>query len=106
MGKFLGEVLCRIFAKRDQVAKWYNEQLDGLELLETPTIVPSTTRMSWFVYVVRIRRPAVRSAVMRRLCEVGIPSRPYYTPIHLQPFTGKDSDIQLGCFLPRNTSEV
>jgi dTDP-4-amino-4,6-dideoxygalactose transaminase len=42
--------------------------------------------MSWFVYVVRIKPPANRNEVMHRLAEAGIPSRPYFTPIHLQPF--------------------
>jgi perosamine synthetase len=30
--------------------------------------------------------PASRDEVMRRLADRGIPSRPYFTPIHLQPF--------------------
>jgi dTDP-4-amino-4,6-dideoxygalactose transaminase len=42
--------------------------------------------MSWFVYVVRIKAPARRNDVMQRLEQLGIPSRPYFTPIHLQPF--------------------
>jgi dTDP-4-amino-4,6-dideoxygalactose transaminase len=42
--------------------------------------------MSWFVYVVRILPPADRNTVMHRLAAAGIPSRPYFTPIHLQPF--------------------
>ena len=72
--------------KRERVAGWYNEQLEGLELLDTPRIAETTTRMSWFVYVVRINPPASRDEVMAGLAEAGIPSRPYFTPIHLQPF--------------------
>ncbi|GAB4429696.1 MAG: DegT/DnrJ/EryC1/StrS family aminotransferase [Chloroflexi bacterium OHK40] len=75
-----------LLAKRDRVARWYHERLAGLELVERPWVAESTTRMSWFVYVVRIRPPADRDQVMARLAEVGIPSRPYFTPIHLQPF--------------------
>ena len=75
-----------LLAKRAQVAAWYNERLAGCELVERPYIAPTTTRMSWFVYVVRIGAPASRDDVMRRLAEQGIPSRPYFTPIHLQPF--------------------
>jgi dTDP-4-amino-4,6-dideoxygalactose transaminase len=75
-----------LLAKREQVARWYNERLADVELVERPHIAPTTTRMSWFVYVVRIRPPADRNEVMRRLAEAGIPSRPYFTPIHLQPF--------------------
>lgn len=75
-----------LLAKRARVAAWYDERLADLELLERPYIHPNTTRMSWFVYVVRIKAPADRDTVMARLADVGVPSRPYFTPIHLQPF--------------------
>jgi dTDP-4-amino-4,6-dideoxygalactose transaminase len=75
-----------LLAKRARVAGWYNERLADIERVERPAIAPTTTRMSWFVYVVRIRPPADRDEVMRRLADAGIPSRPYFTPIHLQPF--------------------
>lgn len=78
--------LDEILAKRARVAAWYNERLAGVEWIETPRIAPTTTHMSWFVYVVRILPPAQRDAVVRLLAECGIPSRPYFTPIHLQPF--------------------
>jgi perosamine synthetase len=42
--------------------------------------------MSWFVYVIRVKPPADRDKVMRAMEEAGVPSRPYFTPIHLQPF--------------------
>ena len=72
--------------RRAQVAAWYNERLADVDGVEIPTILPETTRMSWFVYVVRIQPPASRDAVMAHLEQQGIPSRPYFTPIHLQPF--------------------
>jgi perosamine synthetase len=75
-----------LLTKRAQVAAWYNQRLANQELIETPTIVPATTRMSWFVYVVRVQPPARRDAVMASLAERGIPSRSYFSPIHLQPF--------------------
>lgn len=78
-----------LLSKRAQVAQWYNERLADMELIEQPGIAPTTTCMSWFVYVVRVNPPARRDEVMRRLTEAGIPSRPYFTPIHLQPFYRK-----------------
>jgi perosamine synthetase len=75
-----------LLAKREQVTGWYNERLADLAEVQRPYVAPTTSRMSWFVYVVRIRPPASRDEVMRRLDEAGIPSRPYFTPIHLQPF--------------------
>jgi dTDP-4-amino-4,6-dideoxygalactose transaminase len=75
-----------LLARRAQAAAWYHERLAELELVERPQVAAATTRMSWFVYVVRIKPPAYRDQVMRKLAEAGIPSRPYFTPIHLQPF--------------------
>jgi dTDP-4-amino-4,6-dideoxygalactose transaminase len=75
-----------LLAKRERVAGWYNERLASLEGIEPLTIAATTTRMSWFVYTVRVTHPAGRDAVIDGLLEAGIPSRPYFTPIHLQPF--------------------
>ena len=75
-----------LLAKRARVAAWYNERLANMELIDRPWVAPTTTRMSWFVYVVRIKSPASRNEVMQKLAECGIPSRPYFSPIHLQPF--------------------
>jgi len=87
-----------LLAKREQVARWYNERLGDVEFIERPYIAPTTTRMSWFVYVVRIKPPADRDKVMRLLTKAGIPSRPYFTPIHLQPFYCKKFGYQRGDF--------
>jgi len=87
-----------LLAKRAQVAGWYNERLARLELVERPCIVPETTRMSWFVYVVRIKAPARRDSVMVGLAELGVPSRPYFTPIHLQPFYRQRFGFEPGDF--------
>ena len=75
-----------LLAKRAQVAGWYNERLADVSWVERPTVVAETTRMSWFVYVIRVRSPMLRDRVMAQLSEHGVPSRPYFTPIHLQPF--------------------
>ena len=87
-----------LLAKRERVAQWYNARLLNQELIEIPCIVPTTTRMSWFVYVVRIKPPAKRDEVVSKLAEVGIPSRPYFTPIHLQPFYREKFGYQRGDF--------
>ncbi len=87
-----------LLAHRAQVANWYNQRLADVELVERPFIAPTTTRMSWFVYVVRIQPPASRDVIMRRLADAGIPSRPYFTPIHLQPFYRETFGYGLGDF--------
>jgi perosamine synthetase len=75
-----------LLAKRDQVAAWYDERIDQIEGIQKPHIAETTTRMSWFVYVIRCENGVNRNHLMSRLEEQGIPSRPYFTPIHLQPF--------------------
>jgi perosamine synthetase len=87
-----------LLANREQVVHWYEERLAGIELVERPYLAPGTTRMSWFVYVIRIKPPADRNKVMRDLSEVGIPSRPYFTCIHLQPFYREKFGYQQGDF--------
>lgn len=88
----------QLLTKRAQVAAWYTERLQAEELIDLPQIVASTTRMSWFVYVVRIKPPASRDEVLRRLQAAGVPSRPYFTPIHLQPFYREKFGYQRGDF--------
>ncbi len=87
-----------LLGKRAQVAGWYDERLADEEFIERPYTVPTTTRISWFVYVVKIKPPADRDKVIRALAEIGIPSRPYFTPIHLQPFYRKKFGYQRGDF--------
>jgi dTDP-4-amino-4,6-dideoxygalactose transaminase len=41
--------------------------------------------MSWFVFVVRLDEGIDRPALIESLLATGVPSRPYFTPIHLQP---------------------
>ncbi|MBA3942959.1 MAG: DegT/DnrJ/EryC1/StrS family aminotransferase [Herpetosiphonaceae bacterium] len=98
MGRVQLQRIEELLAKRTQVAGWYNEQLAGLIGVERPEVVATTTRMSWFVYVVRITAPVGRDAVLRQLAESGIPSRPYFTPIHLQPFYMNTFGYQRGDF--------
>ena len=78
----LDELLCR----RERVAGWYAERLQRLEGIVLPTLASWTTRMSWFVYVIRLEAVTERDRVIRELARRGIPARPYFPPIHLQPF--------------------
>jgi perosamine synthetase len=83
-----------IIAKRQQVAELYNQRLAQIPGIRLPYIAPEVTRTSWFVYVIRVgvdepapdKQAAVRDHVMQRLQAAGIGCRPYFTPIHLQPF--------------------
>lgn len=75
-----------LLAKRERVAQWYSERLKYVEGVQIPHIAPTTTRMSWFVYVIRLAPGIDRDRVILELEKRGIPSRPYFPCIHLQPF--------------------
>jgi dTDP-4-amino-4,6-dideoxygalactose transaminase len=75
-----------MLAKRARVAAWYSERLRGADGVRVPEVGAAATRMSWFVYVIRLDSMDVRTGTMEALAARGIPSRPYFTPIHLQPF--------------------
>lgn len=78
------------------MAQWYDIRIGEISGIESPYINPTTTRMSWFVYVVRCRDSAHRTVVMQYLQDHGIPSRPYFSPIHLQPFYRERFGYQQG----------
>ncbi|MCC6765089.1 MAG: DegT/DnrJ/EryC1/StrS family aminotransferase [Deltaproteobacteria bacterium] len=92
------ERLDEILAKRARVAGWYHARLDRLEGVVRPRLSAATTTESWFVYVVRLADLATRAHVMRGLAARGVPSRPYFPPIHLQPFYRSDFGFRPGMF--------
>lgn len=75
-----------ILDKRVKVARMYGEKLAEVEEVKVPFIAPYVSRMSWFVYVVRLERGIDRDKVIKYLNEEGVQCKPYFTPIHLQPF--------------------
>jgi dTDP-4-amino-4,6-dideoxygalactose transaminase len=75
-----------LLAARQNVADLYTRHLANIPGIEPLTVVPSTTRMSWFVYVVRVSQGVDRMKVADRLAAKGVPVRPYFLPIHLQPY--------------------
>ncbi len=75
-----------LLARRDQVAEWYDQALEPLDEVERPVVAATTSRMSWFVYVVRIRPGLNRDQIARRMEAAGVPTRPYFPAIHLQTY--------------------
>lgn len=87
-----------LLQKRQTVADWYFERLSEIQGIEVPYIAPETTRMSWFVYVLRLNQAVSREKLAARLEERGIPVRPYFLPIHLQPYLVEKFGFQAGDF--------
>jgi perosamine synthetase len=98
LGKVQISRLDELLAKRARVAAWYEERLSDLPQVETPEIAPTTSKMSWFVYVIRVAPGIDRDALIFRLAEEGIPARPYFAPIHLQLYMIEMFGYQNGDF--------
>jgi len=87
-----------LMQKRQQVADWYAERLGEIPGIEIPIIEAATSRMSWFVYVVRFDKRLDRDRLAEKLSDRGIPVRPYFAPIHLQPYMVERFGYQPGDF--------
>ena len=79
------ERLSELRRARRRVADAYAEVLGGHDLVSIPQAGPSED-VDWFVYVVRLHADVDRDDVMSTLASAGVPSRPYFQPLHLQPF--------------------
>ncbi len=90
--------LDELLSKREQVAAWYESRLSEIAGIEVPYTVPDTTRMSWFVYVIRFDKKINRDDIAKRLDARGIPVRPYFMPIHLQPYIANQFGYREGDF--------
>ncbi len=77
--------LPEILAKRTAVAAEYNCLLQDVEGVTTPYI-SADAEMSWFVYVIRIDGEIHRDRVLAFMKRRGVQCKPYFTPIHLQPY--------------------
>ena len=87
-----------ILDKRAKVAGIYGKKLEEIEEVEVPFIADYVSRMSWFVYVVKLKRGIDRNKVIKYLNEEGVQCKPYFTPIHLQPFYRKMFGYKEGDF--------
>lgn len=77
-----------ILKRREEIAHAYSDGLKDFADLELPPFNLRDCRISWFVFVVRIRLEAAhaqRDAVARGLSGRGIETGRYFGPIHLQP---------------------
>ena len=79
------ERLAELRAGRARVAAAYERALGGEDWLRLPKAGEEEV-VDWFVYVVRLAAGIDRDHVMARLAEQGVPARPYFSPLHLQPY--------------------
>lgn len=72
-------------AGRRRAVDAYEAALADLDGVAVPRAAEGA-EVDWFVYVVRVDPSVNRDRLIEQLGEQGIPSRPYFTPLHLQPF--------------------
>jgi len=82
--------------QRARVADWYMQYLENIDEVSPPSLVGNTTRVSWFVYVIRVQDSIDRDRLAAILKANGIPVRPYFAPIHLQPYMQEMFGYQSG----------
>ncbi len=90
----------QIKAKRQQVAKWYQEMLAADDRLIVP-VEPDDCDINWFVFVVLLagkfpaqQRDRILEAMRGRDIQVGN----YFPPVHLQPFMVEEFGYKRGDF--------
>lgn len=91
----------KIIEMRDNVAKIYTQKLSEIEEIITPYIHPDTTKMSWFVYVIRLEDRfgnVHRDQIIKELGNRGIQTRNYFEAIHLEPFYVEQFGYKKGDF--------
>jgi perosamine synthetase len=90
--------LDEILERRAGVAARYAELLAGVEGVELPAPDDDDHVRSWFVYVVLLDEGIDRDAVIARLAEQGVASKPYLPCIHLQPYWRERFGTREGMF--------
>jgi perosamine synthetase len=83
--------LDEILQLRQQVADLYRNHLAAIEEIALPVYEQPHSRVSWFVYVIRLRSATrqVRDRILQQLRAAGIACSNYFSPIHLQPYFQK-----------------
>ncbi len=96
MGAAQMERLNNILTKRNGAAQYYFKKLKDIKGI-IPGIPNPYGKTGWFVYVIRVNKKH-RNKMMDYMISKGIGVRPYFTPIHLQPFYRKEFDYSKGDF--------
>jgi len=90
-----------ILRQRETVARKYQARLENNPHLVLPQIDFPNGRVSWFVYVVRLRENftrAQRDSIVVEMNRFGIGCGRYFAPIHLQPFYAETFGFRAGDF--------
>ena len=92
------ERLDEILTLRSHVAARYGELLAAVDGVQAPLPDDGDHVRSWFVYAVLLEEGIERNAVMGRLADAGVASKPYLPSIHLQPYWRERFATRTGLF--------
>ena len=75
-----------ILKSRNQVAEWYKERLSQFKGVNLMKDNDQNHKRSWFVYVIRLDKRFDRNKIIKKLRQMGVPTKAYLPSIHLQPY--------------------
>ena len=87
-----------LLQRREKVASIYRELLRDVPEAQVLSPVEGTTRLSWFVFPVRLEETVDRDRLINLLRSRGVPSRAYFSTIYLQPYFEKQFNYKKGDF--------
>ncbi len=76
----------KLLERRSRVAAAYTNLLKVVPGVTLLSEANPGSRVSWFVFIVRFEKGISRDGVIDFLQSRGVPTRTYFTPIHLQPY--------------------
>jgi perosamine synthetase len=76
----------KLLARRSEAATTYSRFLSDIPGVTALSPLETTSRLSWFVFIIRLEEYISRDGVIQHLLDHGIPTRTYFSPIHLQPY--------------------
>jgi perosamine synthetase len=88
----------KLLARRSEVATTYCKLLGDIPGVMVLSPLDTTSRLSWFVFIIRLEEWISRDYVIAHLQDHGIPTRTYFSPIHLQPYFMEKFDYREGDF--------
>jgi perosamine synthetase len=90
--------IAELDAKRRHVVEAYAKALSDHDWLSPPAAGVDRD-VNWFVYVVQVDTTRVdRDQLMNKLADYRVPARPYFVPLHLQPFYRRQFGFRPGDF--------
>jgi perosamine synthetase len=89
--------LAELRAGRDAVIGYYADAFASRDWARLPTPAAGAD-VDWFVYVIRLDALIDRDRLVGQLRARGVPSRPYFSPIHLQPLYTAEFGYRPGSF--------